>query len=98
MAREFGPQGLHVAHVIIDGGIDGERLNSRFPELRAQKGLDGLLNVDAIAEAFGYCTGSIAQPGATKWISGRSPSRSENLPILFRGEHKRRRGPDQSAD
>ena len=26
MAREFGPQGLHVAHVIIDGGIDGERL------------------------------------------------------------------------
>lgn len=52
MAREFGPQGLHVAHVIIDGGIDGERLNSRFPELRAQKGPDGLLNVDAIAEAY----------------------------------------------
>ena len=25
MAREYGPQGIHVAHVIIDGGIDGER-------------------------------------------------------------------------
>jgi hypothetical protein len=24
MARECGPQGIHVAHVIIDGGIDGE--------------------------------------------------------------------------
>jgi len=52
MAREFGPQGLHVAHVVIDGGIDGERLNSRFPERRAQKGLDGLLNIEAIADTY----------------------------------------------
>ena len=22
-AREYGPRGVHVAHVIIDGGIDG---------------------------------------------------------------------------
>ena len=31
MAREFGPAGLHVAHVIIDGGIDGEWLKNAFP-------------------------------------------------------------------
>jgi NAD(P)-dependent dehydrogenase (short-subunit alcohol dehydrogenase family) len=29
LAREFGPRGIHVAHVVIDGGIDGERLRSR---------------------------------------------------------------------
>jgi NAD(P)-dependent dehydrogenase (short-subunit alcohol dehydrogenase family) len=52
MAREFGPQGLHVAHVIIDGGIDGERLLSRRPQLRADRGEDGLLNIDAIADAY----------------------------------------------
>jgi NAD(P)-dependent dehydrogenase (short-subunit alcohol dehydrogenase family) len=52
MAREFGPQGLHVAHVVIDGGIHGERLLSRRPQLLAERGEDGLLGVDAIAEAY----------------------------------------------
>jgi len=26
MAREFGPQGIHVAHVIIDGQINTPRM------------------------------------------------------------------------
>ncbi len=52
MAREFGPQGLHVAHVIIDGGIDGERLRSRVPEVVRQRGEDGLLDINAIAETY----------------------------------------------
>jgi len=52
MAREFGPEGLHVAHVIIDGMIDGDQLNQRFPELRQQKGPDGMLELDAIADAY----------------------------------------------
>jgi NAD(P)-dependent dehydrogenase (short-subunit alcohol dehydrogenase family) len=52
MAREFGPQGLHVGHVIIDGMIDGDQLNQRFPELRARMGDDGMLAPDAIADAF----------------------------------------------
>ncbi len=48
MAREFGPLGLHVAHPIIDGSIDGERLRSRRPDADA----DGLLKIDAIAESY----------------------------------------------
>jgi len=52
MAREFGPLGIHVAHVIIDGGIDGERVHTRFAEAVAAKGHDGLLNIDAISDAF----------------------------------------------
>jgi NAD(P)-dependent dehydrogenase (short-subunit alcohol dehydrogenase family) len=52
MAREFGPQGLHVAHVVIDGGIHGERLLSRWPQLLAERGEEGLLDVDAIAETY----------------------------------------------
>jgi NAD(P)-dependent dehydrogenase (short-subunit alcohol dehydrogenase family) len=52
MAREFGPQGLHVAHVIIDGGINGQRLRTRRPERVKQAGDDGLLNLDAIADVY----------------------------------------------
>lgn len=51
-ARELGPLGLHVAHAVIDGGIDGERLRARRPERVAAAGEDGLLNIDAIAEAY----------------------------------------------
>lgn len=52
LAREFGPQGVHVAHVVIDGGIAGERLLTWRPELEEQRGPDGLLKIDAIAEAY----------------------------------------------
>ncbi|CAN5412323.1 SDR family NAD(P)-dependent oxidoreductase [soil metagenome] len=52
LAREFGPQGIHVAHVVIDGGIDGERLRHGSPQRAAQAGDDGLLNLDAIAESY----------------------------------------------
>jgi len=52
MAREYGPHGIHVAHVVIDGGIAGERLLSRVPRLLEERGEDGLLGIDAIAEAY----------------------------------------------
>ena len=52
MAREFGPKGLHVGHVIIDGIIDGDAVNQRFPQLKEQRGEDGVLNPDAIADAY----------------------------------------------
>jgi NAD(P)-dependent dehydrogenase (short-subunit alcohol dehydrogenase family) len=52
MAREFGPQGIHVAHVVIDGGIKGERLLSAKPRLLEERGEEGLLGIDAIADAY----------------------------------------------
>ena len=52
MAREFGPKGIHVAHVIIDGGISGDRFLSRFPDAEKERGADSLLSIDAIAEAY----------------------------------------------
>jgi NAD(P)-dependent dehydrogenase (short-subunit alcohol dehydrogenase family) len=52
MAREYGPVGLHVAHVVIDGGINGHRLRSRRPQIVEERGEDGLLGVDAIAETY----------------------------------------------
>ena len=52
MAREFGPQGLHVAHVVIDGGIDGDRLRAAWPQAVEARGPDGLLDIDAIAQTY----------------------------------------------
>ena len=53
MAREFGPLGLHVAHIVIDGGIDGDhRLRKHMPQLVEARGEDGLLGLDAIAETY----------------------------------------------
>jgi NAD(P)-dependent dehydrogenase (short-subunit alcohol dehydrogenase family) len=54
MAREYGPLGIHVAHVVVDGGIAGERLLRRAPDLLKQRGEDGLLGIDAIAEAYWF--------------------------------------------
>jgi NAD(P)-dependent dehydrogenase (short-subunit alcohol dehydrogenase family) len=52
LARELGPQGIHVAHVVIDGGIDGPRLRGAAPQRAENAGVDGLLNADAIAQAY----------------------------------------------
>ena len=52
MAREYGPLGLHIAHVVIDGGIDGERLRSAAPAVVKALGEDGVLSIEAIAETF----------------------------------------------
>jgi NAD(P)-dependent dehydrogenase (short-subunit alcohol dehydrogenase family) len=52
MAREFGPQGIHVAHVIVDGAIDGERVRSLFPGAFEQLGENGMLETMAIAETY----------------------------------------------
>jgi len=52
MAREFGPQGIHVAHVVIDGGINGERLLTAVPDRLIQVGENGLLGIDAIADMY----------------------------------------------
>ena len=54
LAREFGPQGVHVAHFIIDGVIDGDMVRSRFGEYLDQLGEDGGLSPDAIADAYWY--------------------------------------------
>jgi NAD(P)-dependent dehydrogenase (short-subunit alcohol dehydrogenase family) len=52
MAREFGPRGIHVAHVVVDGAIEGDRVRSLFPGVFEQLGENGALNTEAIAETY----------------------------------------------
>lgn len=57
LARELQPQGLHIAHVVIDGGIRSAR--------RVDDGSDSLLDPDAIADSYLHL---IDQP-RTSWSS-----------------------------
>lgn len=52
MARELGPQGIHIAHVVIDGAIDTEFIRTRFPERYALKAQGGILNPEHIAQQY----------------------------------------------
>ncbi|WP_158815064.1 SDR family oxidoreductase [Methylocapsa sp. S129] len=52
MARELGPEGVHVAHVVIDGAIDTPWIRENFPERAALKPQEGILEPDAIAEMY----------------------------------------------
>lgn len=52
MARELGPEGIHVVHPIIDGAIDTAFIRDNFPERYALKERDGILNPEHIADAY----------------------------------------------
>ncbi len=52
MAREFGPQGIHVAHVVVDGLIDSPVIRERFADVIAALPEDGALSPEAIGQAY----------------------------------------------
>ena len=54
MARELGPQGIHVAHFIIDGAIDTAFIKENFPDVYALNEKDGILQPNAIADAYWF--------------------------------------------
>jgi NAD(P)-dependent dehydrogenase (short-subunit alcohol dehydrogenase family) len=54
MARAYGPQGLHVAHVIVDGGIAGDKIIHGLPQFAQAMGEDGLVSLDGLADAYWY--------------------------------------------
>ncbi len=52
MARELAPEGVHVAHIIVDGRIDADAVREKFAQDIAGLGADGLMSPAAIAETF----------------------------------------------
>ncbi|MBO6527737.1 SDR family NAD(P)-dependent oxidoreductase [Erythrobacter sp.] len=54
---EFAPQGLHVAHVVVDGSVDapdtlGKLLGDRFEAYKEAKGEDGVIDPATLAETY----------------------------------------------
>jgi len=52
MAREFHPRGIHVGHVVVDGGIDGDRINLGRPDFARMAGDEGLISLEGIADVY----------------------------------------------
>ena len=63
IAKEFGPKGIHIAHFIIDGVINGDKVVKGFPEFAEKLGEEGMLNLDAIAQTYW----SIHQQDKSAW-------------------------------
>lgn len=52
LAKEYGPKGVHVAHVIIDGVVNGDRAQTNFGNYLGKLSEDGALQPAAIADAY----------------------------------------------
>jgi len=52
MSRELSPQGIHVAHVVVDGLIENDATKEFLPDLYASKGDDGIIQPDDLAEVY----------------------------------------------
>lgn len=52
MARELGPKGIHVAHIVCDGAIDGVFARENIADLDRRLAEDRVLKPDDVAEAF----------------------------------------------
>lgn len=54
LAKEYGINGIHVGHVVIDGAINGEKVLTRYPDIAEQLGQERLLQIESIVDAFEY--------------------------------------------
>jgi len=52
MARELGPSGIHVAHVVIDGAIAGDFTRANLPDYEARLARSEILQPDEIAANY----------------------------------------------
>ena len=84
MAREFGPLGVHVAHVVIDGGINGHRLRSRRPQIVEERGRTACSGSTQSPKPIGRSIASRARPGPRRSTCGRSRKRFDAIQRLER--------------
>ena len=54
MAKEYGPEGIHVGHVVVDGPIGGEKIMQGYPEYAEQLGEAGMISIEGIVDGFMY--------------------------------------------
>ena len=54
LAKEAGPVGIHVGHVVIDGAINGEKIRTRMPDYAAKLGDEGMIAIDALVDAYAF--------------------------------------------
>ena len=48
MAKEYGPEGIHVGHVVVNGAVNGDKIRRRFPDADSRR--DRMLDIEGIVE------------------------------------------------
>ncbi len=54
MAKEVGPDGIHVGHVVVDGPIGGDKIMQGFPEYAEKLGPEGMISIEGLVDGFVY--------------------------------------------
>ena len=54
MAKEYGPDGIHVGHMIIDGTIAGDKVIKGNPDYASKLGEAGMVNLEGIVDSYVY--------------------------------------------
>lgn len=54
LAKEYGPDNIHVGHVVVDGAINGEKIKTRWPAYAEKLGDEGMIGIDGIVDAYEF--------------------------------------------
>ena len=52
IAKEYGPQGIHVGHIVVDGAIAGEKIMNRIPDFEEKLNEGRLINLKGIVDGY----------------------------------------------
>jgi len=52
MAKEYGEDGIHVGHVVVDGAIRGEKVMTLLPDYSEKLGEEGMINIEGIVDGY----------------------------------------------
>jgi len=61
MSKEYGPKGIHVGHIIIDGAIAGDKIFRHLPELAKKLGEEGMIKLEGIVDGYIYLYNQLPQ-------------------------------------
>jgi NAD(P)-dependent dehydrogenase (short-subunit alcohol dehydrogenase family) len=72
MAKEYARDNIHVAHVVVDGAIAGEKIITRLPDLASRLGEQGMISIEGIVDAYVFLISNRALLGPSRSTSGPS--------------------------
>lgn len=52
LAKEVGPEGIHVGHVVVDGPIGGDKIQTLFPQYAERLGEEGMISIEGIVDGY----------------------------------------------
>ncbi len=102
LARELGPKGVHVAHIVIDGAIDGAFIRSIMPDAAEKRERQEILIPEDVAANYVWLHRQPGARGPSKWTFGRGRRRGDaagnRVPLRLREPQRLFRVPDVAAD